>query len=293
MRLSGLLLACLLPAACAQPPASTPAIWRVSDADNSLYLLGSFHALNAGDYPLSAAVDAAYADAEALVFELPPEQMLSPELAETLRKAGTLAPGSSLWTQLPEAERKALADWLKANPQIPPALLVQSEPWYAALVIAQIGMHKRGLSPDKGLDVHFMALADADRKPVSGLEQAAQQIALFDGMPAEAQRQLLLESLAPEQDADAELRALHQAWKRGDVPAMEQGMLAEFAGRYPELNRRMNIDRNQAWLPALKAMLDNEDRDDVLVVVGAMHLLGTDGLVQLLQAQGYRVERLN
>lgn len=291
-RLGGLLLAGLLPAACAQAPASTPAIWRVSDADNSLYLLGSFHALNAGDYPLSGAVNAAYADAEKLMFELSPAQMRSPDLAVQLHRAGSLPAGDSLEAHLSEAERDAFAAWLKANPRIPPTLFAQAEPWYAALLIGQVEMQKRGLSPAHGLDVHFMALAEKDGKPAAGLEQAAQQIALFDGMSAEVQRQLLQESLAPAQDAEAELRALHHAWKRGDVPAIERDMLAEFSTRYPELNRRINIDRNQAWLPQLQALLDAETGDDVLVVVGTMHLLGPDGLVQQLQKQGYKIERL-
>lgn len=291
-RLTGLLLAGLLPAACAQSPASTPAIWRVSDADNSLYLLGSFHALQASDYPLSSAVDAAYADAEKLAFELSPAQMQSPELVANMQKAGTLPAGDSLQSRLPEALGKALSAWLKDNPAIPPGLLEQAEPWYAALLIGQVEMLKRGLRPEQGLDTHFMELAGKDRKAVAGLEQASQQIALFDGMDEAVQLQLLQESLESGTDAGQELQALHEAWKTGDAAALEALAIAEFQGRHPALYRRINTDRNLAWLPQLQAMLDAEPEDDVLVVVGAMHLLGPDGLVQLLQKRGYRVERL-
>lgn len=277
---------------CADSKPSTPAIWKVSDADNSLYLLGSFHALRPGDYPLSPEVDAAYADAEKLVFELPPEQMLSPELAVKLQKAGTLPAGARLQSRLPAALWHELSAWLKANPAIPPELFEQAKPWYAALLIGQVEMQKHGLASDQGLDVHFMERAGKDRKPVAGLEQASEQIALFDGMDETVQLQLLKESLQAQAGADRELRQLHTAWKAGDVDSLEKLTVIDFQARYPELNQRMNIDRNRAWLPQLAAMLDAETSDDALVVVGTLHLLGPDGVVQDLRRKGYTVERI-
>jgi uncharacterized protein YbaP (TraB family) len=61
---------------------------------------------------------------------------------------------------------------------------------------------------------------------------------------------------------------------------------------YPDLYQSINVDRNHAWLPQVQAMLDDEASDETMVVVGALHLLGDDGLVQLLRKKGYRVERL-
>lgn len=294
MRLAGYCIGICLAIAtgCADSKPSTPAIWKVSDADNSLYLLGSFHALRPGDYPLSPAVDAAYADAEMLVFELPPAQMLSPDLALKLQQAGTLPAGIRLQSRLPAALWKDLAAWLKANPAIPPALFEQAKPWYAALLIGQVEMQKHGLTPEQGLDIHFMERAGKDRKPVAGLEQASEQIALFDGMDEAVQLQLLKESLQTSAGADRELRQLHDAWKAGDVDSLEKLTVTDFQARYPELNQRMNIDRNRAWLPQLAAMLDAEASDDALVVVGTLHLLGPDGVVQDLRRKGYTVERI-
>ena len=78
----------LLPLLLAFPASSSPApavqaapvplLWKVSDADNSLYLLGSFHLLRKDDYPLAPEVDAAFADAESLLFEIAPSEMASP-----------------------------------------------------------------------------------------------------------------------------------------------------------------------------------------------------------------------
>lgn len=277
---------------CADSKPSAPAIWKVSDADNSLYLLGSFHALRSDDYPLSQAVDSAYADAEKLVFELPPQQMQSPDLALKMQKAGALPAGVTLQSLLPKELADKLDLWLKANPSVPATLFVNAEPWFAALLISQVEMDRHGFNPKFGLDNHFMSLADNSGKPVAGLEQPSEQIDLFDSMEMSVQLQLLRESLQSPESADSELRQLHQAWKVGDVGKLEELTTKDFQSRYPELYQRINTDRNQAWLPKLKAMLDSGSSDDVLVVVGALHLLGPDGVVKGLQNEGYKVERI-
>ena len=62
--------------------------------------------------------------------------------------------------------------------------------------------------------------------------------------------------------------------------------------KYPQLYRRINVDRNISWMPTLQALLDDSHGDDTLVVVGTLHLLGEDGVVARLKAKGYKVERL-
>ncbi len=68
-------------------------------------------------------------------------------------------------------------------------------------------------------------------------------------------------------------------------------MAAEMKRDYPALYRRINVQRNDAWLPKLEQRLARQD-DDTLVVVGALHLLGEDGVVEKLRAKGYTVERI-
>ena len=73
--------------ACAQAAPPKPLLWKVSDADNHVYLLGSFHALRPDDYPLAPSVDAAIADAEKVVFEMSPAELRSPELPLKMAQA--------------------------------------------------------------------------------------------------------------------------------------------------------------------------------------------------------------
>src|SRR5690606_9279095 len=164
-------LALALPgAARAEPP--VPLLWKVSDADNALYLLGSFHLLQASDYPLAAAVDAAFKDAESVLFEISPAEMASPALAASMMQAG-MRDGGTLDAQLgPELSAKLHA-WAKAQPAGMPIsveVLQRFEPWFAGITVSMVQMTAIGLDPALGLDRHFMERAAKAGKPVAGLE---------------------------------------------------------------------------------------------------------------------------
>lgn len=282
--------------AAAAPP--VPLLWKVSDADNALYLLGSFHMLRPGDYPLSKDVDAAFDDAEALAFELSPEELLSPQLGSAMGQAALRTDGKPLNSELPDATIAKLDAWTAANADalkkmgVPAQVFQMFEPWFVGMTISIVEMGKQGLDTELGLDMHLIGRAGKASKPTSGLEKGSEQIAVFDGMSKAEQLQMLEESLNDAVDAKAEIEKLHSAWRRGDHDALWNGMAADMRREYPQLYRRVNVARNDAWMPKLQRMLDGETEDDTLVVVGALHLLGDDGVVEKLRAKGYRVERV-
>jgi uncharacterized protein len=137
-----------------------------------------------------------------------------------------------------------------------------------------------------------MNKAKTSKKPSIGLESAEQQIALFDSMPMPAQTQLLKESLFDTAKGKQELDKLHRLWKAGETKDFEQQTVTKMKRVYPDLYQSINVARNKAWLPKLQNLLEADNEDDALVVVGALHLVGPDGLVQLLNAKGYKVEQL-
>ena len=266
-------------------------MWKVSDADNSVYLLGSFHLLKPTDYPLSQDVDAAFDDAESLVFEMAPEEMSSPELGMQMTQAGLRADGTQLDSELPAATIGLLGAWLTAN-GLTPQMMQVFEPWFVALTITITEMTKQGLDPKLGLDAHLAAMATEAGKPTAGLETGAQQIAFLDGMNKEEQLQFLAEALSESKDAKEETAKLHAAWRAGKADVLWQDMAVQMKKEYPNLYRRINVARNDAWVPNIEKRLTESDKDDTLVVVGALHLLGSDGVVEKLRARGYRVERI-
>ncbi|WP_246120887.1 TraB/GumN family protein [Luteimonas granuli] len=279
-----------------EPP--VPLLWKVSDEDNSLYLLGSFHLLLPDDYPLSRDVDLAFADAEKLVFEMAPEELASPQLGLQMAQAAMRADGGALDAQLgPELAAK-LADWGRDNAAQLAAtgmsveLLQRFEPWFVGMMVTITQMMDLGFTPALGLDAHMGGLAQAAQKPTAGLETGTQQIAFLDGMEAGEQMQMLEQALDQAAAGAEPMLALHAAWRAGDVEAILEGTVAEMRRDFPALYRAINVERNDAWLPELEARLRDDGTDDTLVVVGAMHLLGEDGLVEKLRARGYEVERV-
>jgi len=278
--------------------APVPLLWKVSDDNNSLYLLGAFHLLKPDDYPLSRDVDDAFADAEKLVFEIPPEELGSPALGKQMGQAGLRTDGTTLDSELPEQTRLALAGWLEANAadlqtmQIPPQAMQMFEPWFAALIVTIVEMNKAGLDSSLGLDVHLARKAGQAGKATSGLETGVEQIAFLDDMQRGEQLQFLQSSLEGAAEGSAEIDKLHAAWRSGDADALWAGMAAEMRREFPDLYQRINVARNDAWVPRLEARLRAPGTDDVLVVVGALHLLGEDGVVEKLRAKGYEDERI-
>jgi uncharacterized protein YbaP (TraB family) len=276
-------------AACAESP--RPLLWKVSDKDNTLYLLGSFHLLKPGDYPLAASTDAAFDDAEQVVFELSPAEMADPAGGVRMARAAARSDGRTLQESLPAATWQALQAYA-ATRSMQVDHYQGMDAWFLSLVISLTEMRQLGLDTELGLDKHFADRAVKAGKATRGLETFDQQIALFEGMSADEQRQALQDALEDAAEMRTEIERMHALWRAGDAEGLFEETGAELKAKYPGVYKRLNSDRNRAWLPRLSAMLDAPGSDDTLVVVGAMHLLGADGVVALLRAKGYRVERL-
>lgn len=278
--------------ACAYAKPSNPAIWKACDQDNCIYLLGSFHALQPSDYPLSPVIQNAFDDSELLAFEISPQQMQSPELAKQIQQAGLQPTSKTLQAQLPVQTWQILLQWIKNNPSYSIDTVQRLKPWYMALIITNIQAQSQGFKSEQGIDQHLMQRSKINKKPSIGLEQAQQQISLFDNMSIKTQIELLQESLQPADVQQDELNQLHNLWKVGNVAGMEKIVIQKMQREYPELYKSINVDRNNAWLPKVQNLLDENSEQNVMVVVGALHLIGPDGLVKKLQSKGYKVERL-
>lgn len=286
------LLCLTLLAGCARAEPPRPLLWKVSDADNSVYLLGSFHLLRKGDYPLAASTDQAFEDAESVVFELSPAEMNDPALGQMMGAAARREDGKRLQDSLAPETWRQLEAWAQRR-GVALENLQGFEAWFVSLTISLVEMQALGLDAKMGLDRHFAQRATEAGKPTEGLETGAEQIALFDGMDPRLQQQSLEDVLSDAGEMEQNINRLHELWRQGDVAGLEAETNQRMREEYPELYARINRDRNLAWLPVISKRLDRGGEDeDVLVVVGALHLLGEDGLVSLLRDAGYTVERL-
>jgi len=302
MRLSRALVSKGVAAAClalsfAAPAADAPPVpllWTATSGDNTVYLLGSFHLLKPGDYPLAPEVYEAMADAELVLFEVPPEELESTTVALDMLQRATRGDGTTLDEDIGPALAARVRAWVEDLPPGDPLgaeTLQRFEPWFVGLTVSIRQMEQAGLDGELGLDKHLMARAAKYGKATGGLETAGQQIALFDTMDPVEQVQLLADALDDAEAGGAELEQLHADWRTGRARALWNGMAADLRREFPQLYKAINVDRNRAWLPKIVERLGAPGGDDTLVVVGALHLLGEDGVVEMLRTQGHHVER--
>lgn len=274
--------------AAAQEPRSI--LYRVEGASGAtVYMLGSIHLLSADAYPLPQPVQRAYADAERVYFETSLDSLMSRQQEMAMR--GMYPAGKSLRGEIPAdlyAQVEAAAPRL-AGLGVTMPVLDRMEPWMVALLFQSVEWQKAGMLPEHGVDMHFSGRAKQDGKPVGGLESVEFQMGLFDNMSAEEQAAFLRQSLEDLSDTSEQMRRLVAAWRAGDAAAID-AIMNESMGEAPALYARMLTDRNAAWVPQIEQLL--RGADDVLVVVGAAHLVGEQSVVEMLRQRGYAVEQL-
>lgn len=268
-----------------------PLLWQACDADNCLYLLGSFHLLTAEDYPLAPSVDTAFGDSAHLLFELTPDDMDNPETGRRMAQLARRADGSTLQARMPEADWVRLEAFSKAR-GMPLQQFQTLEVWFVALMVNVVEMQRLGLDPALGLDRHLQQRAGKAGKPASGLETVDAQLQVFAGMSDVEQLEAMRDTLDTLDRIDQEIRELHTLWRKGDDEALTARFVDKMVDKYPALYRRIQVQRNQAWMPALRAQLDDVRDANAMAVVGSMHLLGDDGLLAMLRKAGYRVDRV-
>lgn len=271
----------------AAPAAADPLLYRMSDTDNTVWLLGSVHALRASDYPLDERIESAYTKAERVVLEVDPAELQPARLGALMTTFGRRENG-----QLSDAFTRGEFD--KVREQLA-ALGLNAEqlqpfdPWFVGLQVFGLNLLRNGFTGADGVDRHFGNRALGDGKRTGGLETAAEQMTLFDALPDALQKTLLLDALKDSGNFRAEMERLVDTWRRGDVHALEQLIETEFSGA-PELRDALLADRNRNWIDDIASYL--EAPGDTLVIVGALHLVGDEGVVALLESRGYDVERV-
>jgi uncharacterized protein YbaP (TraB family) len=262
--------------------------WKVANGRTAIYLVGSVHMLSKDYYPLNPALETAFNDSDLLVEEADLGEMLSADAQFRVLARGMLPENQSLQRVLSPATYE-LVNRRVGDLGMPIEVLHRFKPWFLALTLMSVGWQAAGLDPSLGLDRHFYDRAVAEHKQVQGLETTDYQISRFDQMTMEQQDHLLAESIT---DLDAErsnIRRLTEAWRAGDQPTVEQIVLRSLR-EDPLMYRQLLVERNRNWLPKLESLL--ERRGHTIVVVGAAHLVGPDGLIALLKAKGYTIEQL-
>lgn len=288
---------------------ATPLLWRVSAPEGEeLYLFGSMHAADTGMYGLSETVMQAYDSSDALALEI---DMLSVkyDMAKALEyQAGMfLSDGTTLADHLKPETYEKLVNFMVSRGAWN-AAYDNVAPYLASNLLDELMMEDTKLSGDWGIDMYFNSLAAAQGKPVLEVESMQLQMELMLGVP-DIYWDASVSAVIDEYELGVEqLLELYAAYRSGDMAALTELVFtdtdidddslstyseeerAEILAAADAFHLAMLHDRNLGM--AAKAEEYLASGDTVFFVVGAAHMLGEDGLVELLSAAGYTVEQI-
>jgi uncharacterized protein YbaP (TraB family) len=288
-RLIGALLALSGTLCAAGTAVADPAAWRIAGKQGGdVTFLGSMHVLRASDYPLPATIDQLFARADVLIMELDLDATDPATQQATIMRAAMLPPGTVL-RDVVDAKVYELAEQRTREMGIDLSLLERFEPWFLSVAILDSGLRKFGFEGERGLEQYLVRKSHEAHKPIIGLETLAMQIGIFDALPPASQQAMLEQTLNELDEADTEMAKLAAAWRDGHLETLSEGLLADFKA-FPGLYETLVKNRNAAWVEPLERYL--RDGRHYLVVVGALHLVGRDNVIDLLKARGHAAVRL-
>jgi uncharacterized protein YbaP (TraB family) len=260
-------LAAATPAVAPAAPTTEPAMFVVRDADTTVYIFGTFHALDSKTHWLSNDVRGAFERSNELVLE-------------TLIPEGPMVPG---------------------RPGLPirAPMVTPSASFLATTRMAIDAGQSQGMQVDKGADMVLRHIAEQEGKPVEGLETLEFQLNMFNSLPpapkpavaraAVERRPGELAAEAPMQSLSRTMTNMESAWKRGDQTVFVQ-MLGQLKQALPDTYRLMFTERNARWADWIAARMQTPGI--VFIAVGAGHLAGQDSVLVRLAEKGLSSKRV-
>lgn len=263
-------------------------VWQASNGSNTVYFGGTIHMLRASDYPLPQAFEQAYAAADNLYFEIDLDEMDSIASQMAMVQQLMYTDGQNLQSVLNEEAYRALSDYT-SQLGIPMMLLQNMKPGMLVSTLEIMAFQQLGFTP-QGVDLYFHQRAKTDGKSITGLESIEEQISFLTRMGEGEESDFVLLSLRDLGTIADNIDSMITPWREGDVAALNDLFIGQMQVETPEVYEQLLVRRNRAWMPEIEAMLG--DADTEFVLVGAAHMVGEDGLLQMLRSRGYQVRQL-
>jgi uncharacterized protein YbaP (TraB family) len=270
----------------AKAPASTRhTLWKVQGKQATVYLLGSVHALQEKDYPLPAVIESAFTNSRVVAFETDIGELENPATAMKMMTKSQLPEGQTLENVL---SAEVYKDFMKhAEDSGTPSMMVENmKPAMAAMTLEIFVLLKMGLNPQFGVDKHFYPLAQSTGKEILPLETVDFQLELLTGLSKEEGELLMKSTLKEIDNVKKDLGELLTAWREGDADKLQKLMNDAMADS-PVIYKRLLTDRNHNWVPKIEELVRGEK--NAIIIVGAGHLVGKEGVVELLKKNGLKV----
>ena len=276
------------PALAQAKPDLDPAVWLVKDADTTVYLFGTVHALDGkGDW-FNDEVKSSFDASQELVLEI-----ISPEnpaeVAPLVKKHGIDTSGKTLTSKLSPKHQTIMAEKLKAL-GLPANALDMFRPFFAAMTLTVIDMTAMGIDPNSGAEKVLTKAAKERKIGIGEVESMEQQMQMLNALDEKEQVRLLEKTLEESTEAKETLTKMITAWGKGDADGVAM-VLNETSKESPALYKLLVSDRNKAWAQWIDNRLDKPGT--VFMAVGAGHLAGPDSVQRYLKDRGIASQRIS
>ena len=280
--------AILLSSAISHFAAADAAVWKVSNGQNELFIAGTVHILPPAEFPLPTEFDKAYQQADSIVLEAklpdPTDQQAQMAMIQKLAYPA----GETLSQKVSESTYKELKQYLSGL-GLNLDELNGFKPGFVLSMMTVMEAHKAGLAGE-GVDAFYDKQAKKDNKEINYLETAEFQLNMLANIGKDNEEKFILETLKEMSKFKPQLEQLIAAWRAGDINAIDSLILEQAKSKDPQGYQSMFTDRNRNWIPQISEMLNDKDKE--LVLVGAGHLAGDDSVLKMLKAKGYSVTKI-
>jgi uncharacterized protein YbaP (TraB family) len=268
-------------------PSPGPALWKVADADTTVYLFGTFHALKPGIEWFNGPVKTAYEASSEVALEATDAQDAQ-LMGQLVLKYAVDPQGRTLSGVIGPELASQLGSRL-AQMNLSLAQIEPMEPWMAVMTLAQLQLQSEGFAPELGVDVTLQAAAAQAGKTLTSIEGAEAQLKLLDSFPEDRQIAWLSLSLRDWDESPEVLDELLDYWRTGNVAAFADEM-AESMEDVPNLNQALMVDRNEGFADWVVARMAQPGV--VFMAIGAGHLAGSESVQDFLRDDGFAATRL-
>lgn len=264
-------------------------VWQVTKGDHTLYLGGTLHILSPNDYPLPAAYDKAYQQADTLVFETDMQTVSSPEFGQKMLQQNSYEAPHTIANDLSAETYQLLTSYMNAR-SLPVDTLIHLKPAMLGLTLTMIEFQREGLT-SQGVDAYFFSKAIEEGKTIDWFETPDEQLAFISAMAQGQENAFIRYTLEDIQELSSALEPMKQQWRKGDMEALHETAMGDVAQQYPEVYDDLLVNRNKNWIPKIEAMMATDEIE--LVLVGTLHMPGKEGVLALLEEKGYTLTQLN
>ncbi len=261
------------------------AVYEITKGKNKIYLAGTIHMLRAQDFPQPVEFDAAYSASQKIYFETDLQKAKEPEFCQRFAQAMML-PNNGTLKDVLDADTWSALQAFSAKSQYPLSQTMMYNPAMTSILISMTEAKKFGVGD--GIDAYYDNAARADKKIIAELETADEVIAYMKLFSQEDPNKIINSTLKDAEGLQNLFETMVASWKKGDLDALDKEMGQKMKVETPNAYQALVIDRNKKWLPQLEQMFKTPDVE--MVLVGSLHLSGSDGLLAQLKKSGYQVK---